>query len=81
MRVNKIVGGTALYNSLYKRPYYKEEDTKKKEEEEERQYKELKEKMEDFQSHLEKFQQEIKSNPCEKEVDLEEIQRLFRRNE
>ena len=81
MRVNRIVGGTALYNSLHKRPYYKEEDTKKKEEEEERQYKELKEKMEDFQSHLERFKEEIKDNPFEKEVDLDEIQRLFRRNE
>lgn len=79
MRVNRIERITPLYNSLHKRPYYKEEDSKKKEEE---QYKELKERMEDFQSHLERFKEETKDNLYGKEgVDLEEVQRLFRRNE
>lgn len=73
MRVIRIVGVTELYNSLHKRPYYKEE-------EEERQYKELKEKMEDFQSHLEKYKEENKDNPYEKEgVDLEELRKIVRR--
>ena len=75
MRVQRAMR-RQMYNSLHKRPQYKEEDTKKKEEEEERQYKEFKEKLEDFKSHLEKYKQENKDNPYEKEgVDLEELQK------
>ena len=82
MRVNRLERMSSLYNSLHKRPYYKEEEDAKKKKDEEEQYKEFKEKLEDFQSHLESFKEEIKSNPCDKEgVDMEAISELFKRNE
>ena len=80
MKVTRIVGVTELYNSLRNRPNYKEEEDAKKRKDEEKQYNELKEKMEDFQSHLEKYKEENKDNPYEKEgVDLEELRKIVRR--
>ncbi len=80
MKVTRIVGVTELYNSLHNRPNYKEEEDAKKRKDGEKQYNELKEKMEDFQSHLEKYKEENKDNPYEKEgVDLEELRKIVRR--
>ena len=81
MRVQRVMR-RQMYDSLHKRPQYNETAKKKSEEEEERQYRELKEKLEDFQSHLDKYRHEEKSNLYEKEgVDMEALRELFRRNE
>ena len=77
MRVQRAIR-RQIYNSLQKRPQYNE--TTKKKSEEDRQFEELMEKLKEKERLLEEMRPARKDNPCENEVDLEELQNLFRRN-
>ena len=78
MRVNRIERMTLLYNSLHKRPQYHE--TTKKKSEKDSQFEELMKKLKEKERLLKEIRPARKDNPCENEVDLEELQNLFRRN-
>lgn len=69
---------TLLYNSLQKRPQYNE--TTKKKSEEDSQFEELMKKLKEKERLLKEMRPARKDNPSEKEVDMEELQNLFRRN-
>jgi type I restriction-modification system DNA methylase subunit len=77
MRVNRIERMTLLYNSLHKRPQYNE--TTKKKSEEDSQFEELMKKLKEKERLLKEMRPARKDNPCEKEVDMEALQNLFRR--
>lgn len=78
MRVNRIERMTPLFNSLHKRPQYNE--TTKKKSEEDSQFEELMKKLKEKERLLKEMRPARKDNPCEKEVDMEALQNLFRRN-
>ena len=67
-----------MYNSQHKRLQYNE--TTKKNSEEDIQFEEFMEKLKDKERLLEEMRPARKDNPCEKEVDMEALQNLFRRN-
>ena len=67
-----------MYNSPQKRPQYNE--TTKKKSEEDSQFEELMKKLKEKERLLKEMRPARKYNPCEKEVDMEELQNLFRRN-
>lgn len=77
MRVQRAMR-RQMYNSLHKRPQYNE--TTKKKSEEDSQFEELMEKLKKKERLLEEMRPARKDNPYEKEVDMEELQNLFRRN-
>ena len=77
MRVKRAMR-RQMYNSLHKRLQYNE--TTKKKSEEDSQFEELMKKLKEKERLLKEMRPARKDNPCEKEVDMEALQNLFRRN-